>query len=394
MVNVIQMAKKPKSNSWNIFYSLVLLINVAVAFSLFFSFLAQYINPSTSITVAFAGLFFPYILIVNICFVLFWLFAKWKFALVSVICVLLNVSNIDKYFQLRPQEVPRSCVNDVKVMSFNAHLFGLYDTEDKGERRKKLLSFFSFIKKEQPDFLCFQEYFLDRSNKLNFPTTDSICAQLRIRSEKNYYQHFPAKRGDHHFGYAIFSKYRIVDRGVLTMPDSTARTIGVFVDFRYKNDTLRLYNVHLASIRFNDADYETGRELRQTGLNDPHLDKKAKQLLDKVSIAFHKRGLQVEMLEQHIASCPHPVIVCGDMNDTPTSYAYRKVGKGLKDAFRESGEGIGKTYRGDVFPNYRIDYIFHDKMYNSFGYQTHPEFRGSDHQPISCIISLIKPLTD
>jgi endonuclease/exonuclease/phosphatase family metal-dependent hydrolase len=54
---------------------------------------------------------------------------------------------------------------------------------------------------------------------------------------------------------------------------------------------------------------------------------------------------------------PYPVIVCGDFNDVPNSYAYRTIGKGLQNAFTEKGRGIGRTFTG-ISPTLRIDNIF------------------------------------
>ena len=34
---------------------------------------------------------------------------------------------------------------------------------------------------------------------------------------------------------------------------------------------------------------------------------------------------------------PYPIIVCGDFNDVPVSYAYETIGAGLQNAFVEKG---------------------------------------------------------
>src|SRR5204862_7418375 len=100
--------------------------------------------------------------------------------------------------------------------------------------------------------------------------------------------------------------------------------------------------------------------------------------------AFIKRSQQVRVLHRHILESPYPVILCGDFNDTPSSYTYATLCKGMEDSFRESGSGFGKTYIG-AFPSFRIDYILHDGKLHSTGYLTHGE-KLSDHFPISCWI--------
>ena len=38
---------------------------------------------------------------------------------------------------------------------------------------------------------------------------------------------------------------------------------------------------------------------------------------------------------EEIDQSPYPVIVCGDLNDVPNSYAYNHIGRGLRNAFVE-----------------------------------------------------------
>jgi endonuclease/exonuclease/phosphatase family metal-dependent hydrolase len=84
----------------------------------------------------------------------------------------------------------------------------------------------------------------------------------------------------------------------------------------------------------------------------------------------------------HILKSPYPVIVCGDFNDSPVSYTYQKISANLKDAFLESGTGLGSTYSGR-FPSYRIDYILHNPQLSCYQY-ANPKMGLSDHQPVIC----------
>ena len=180
-----------------------------------------------------------------------------------------------------------------------------------------------------------------------------------------------------------------MNTGVVMLEDSS-RTMAIYVDIRYKKDTIRVYNTHLASIHFNQNDYDTGLQLASYGMNDPKFNKKAKKIYDKISKAFTLREIEAKTLRNHIKESPYTTIICGDLNDNPSSYAYKQVGKKMKDSFRESGKGMGNTYLGNVFPNFRIDYIFHDKVYKSYGHRVCTEISVSDHYPICCHISLLK----
>jgi endonuclease/exonuclease/phosphatase (EEP) superfamily protein YafD len=92
------------------------------------------------------------------------------------------------------------------------------------------------------------------------------------------------------------------------------------------------------------------------------------------------RAKQSEKIQEEISKSPYPIIVAGDFNDTPVSYSYRKISKGLKDAFVTSGKGMGPTYREFIFP-LRIDYLLHHPSISSSGFTTH-DVRFSDHRPI------------
>jgi endonuclease/exonuclease/phosphatase family metal-dependent hydrolase len=98
--------------------------------------------------------------------------------------------------------------------------------------------------------------------------------------------------------------------------------------------------------------------------------------------AYIKRARQVDILSDHIKNSPYPCMVCGDFNDTPVSYTYQKLKGKLKDAYLESGAGIGNTYFGS-FPSFRIDYILHSRALTTLNFQT-KKIQLSDHYPIIC----------
>ncbi|MDD4848141.1 MAG: endonuclease/exonuclease/phosphatase family protein, partial [Bacteroidales bacterium] len=94
---------------------------------------------------------------------------------------------------------------------------------------------------------------------------------------------------------------------------------------------------------------------------------------------------QARLVHQFISQSPYPVIVCGDFNDTPGSYSYQQVSKGLKDGFLEAGQGFGQTFNGDI-PLMRIDYIFHNDHFQATDFQVHINHY-SDHYPVSAFLS-------
>ena len=382
--------KKKSSFSFNKLITVPLfLLNCVAALGLIFAFIAQFIPPTGYAIIAFCGLGFVYILAINALFVILWLPLKYRYALISLSLILINVGTIDKHFQLKGAEKPLKCVHCIKVMSYNVKLFGLYDTEVPKLRQQRKNEIMQFIKDEQPDIVCFQEYFYDKSKKLNFNTTDTLLSILKLKNKNYHFEYFTASRNDeYYYGLATFSKYKIVEKGVVEMPDSTV--IASYIEFKHKNDTVRVYNCHLASIHFEDEHYQIGKDLIVSRMNDPKWQKKIKSLHRKLKLAFDVRKEQAKVMRQHLKDCPHYIILCGDLNDSPASYAYNQVAWNLKDSFRESGKGMGDTFFGETFPNFRIDYILHDKAYKSYGHTVCTDISISDHYPVYTWISLLR----
>ena len=115
-------------------------------------------------------------------------------------------------------------------------------------------------------------------------------------------------------------------------------------------------------------------------LETEELKKNVLSIGKRLKNSFSKRAVQVEAIKIHINKSPYPVILCGDFNDTPNSYAYHKLSNGLKDAFVEQGVGLGRSYNGN-FPSLRIDYILYSPELNIHSFNT-KNVKLSDHFPI------------
>jgi hypothetical protein len=127
-------------------------------------------------------------------------------------------------------------------------------------------------------------------------------------------------------------------------------------------------------------------------IENPELEDKDKFLKGSFSIFKQiKKGVtirsaQVDELSNSIESCPYPVIVCGDFNDPPYSYAYNTISRHLEDTYLEKGKGFGISYNGSFIP-YRIDYILHSDYFECLKYSMVRK-KLSDHYPI---VVTIKP---
>lgn len=179
-------------------------------------------------------------------------------------------------------------------------------------------------------------------------------------------------------GLIAFSKFPITNKGVVPF-ENQGDNASIYTDVNIDGKTLRVYNNHLASIKLEKRYYKTMKTINEQDYSN--LFNKSLSLLEEVKNGFVKRSVQTDLIQNSISTSPFPVLVCGDFNDSPTSYTYNTIKGDLQDTYMNSGSGSGRTYIGE-FPFFRIDYIFADSTLESSNYRTHPE-ELSNHHPIS-----------
>jgi len=330
---------------------------------------------------AFPSLLFPYLYLINLFFLILWIIRRRWFLILPLIAFVLGLTRLPRVLQINPDEEKPVYVEGqseaIHVMSFNVRLFDLYNWSHNNETRQKI---FNLFEKEKPDILCMQEFYSSEE-----PIYDNITGLKEFLVANNYHVEFPITLRDRdNWGIATFSKYPIVEKGVLYFDKKTAN-ICIFTDVQIQTDTVRIYNCHLQSIRFRDDDYKFFENLGQ-GEGELTRLKKSRRIVSRLKNAFIKRSTQADLIAAHIASCPYPVIVCGDFNDTPVSYTYQTISENLKDAFMESGVGLGSTYAGPL-PGLRIDYLLYSGDFASYNFHTIRK-ELSDHYPISSMLIL------
>ena len=355
----------------------MLWLNYFVALALFLSVIAKYISPKTFWPFAFFGISFPILLLFNLVFIVFWGMQMRWWALVSSLVVLLSVNNILGNLQYHfAQKTPNK--NDIKIMDYNCMLFDLYNWSHNTQSRKII---FNMLQEESPDILCLQEFYTSEQPK-DFHNADTLVSFLKT---KNIHAEYTTTlREFDHWGVATLTKYPIVRKGKIVF-ETKSNNICIYTDVLIEKDTVRIYNLHLASISFGKKEYKFIDGLNNSQYEDSNLVE-SKSIVKRLRDGFLKRAEQAEMVAAHMATCNYKIILCGDFNDTPSSFAYNALSKNLKDAFRKSGNGIGKTYHGSL-PFLRIDYILHSKDFESYNYKRYPESL-TDHYPISCYLHL------
>lgn len=381
-------AKKKGRGSF--FIKLIFIINILFAAFLLLSYLAAYVSPASFWPIAFFGIAYPFILLANILFVIFWLIIKRKYALLSTCLIVIGINNIFKLVQYSKVYDATEMQDAIKVISFNVRNFDIYNYDKNWKNNfAKKNQIFNFLSEEQPDIICFQEYVYDTTNYFN--TTDTLKQFLKAKNPHIYFTSNSRKLN--YFGIATFTSYPIIDTGSIAY-NTVYGNICIFTDVLIGNDTVRIYNIHFESIRFSYEDYAfvenqlKNSNAKQTLQKEITVKEGSERILKRLKNAFIIRAPQSEIVAEHINNCPYPIILCGDFNDTPTSFAYHKITSKLTDSFTESGNGTGQSYAG-VYPSFRIDYIMHSKEFKACNFETVYE-EMSDHYPVKCFLKFDK----
>lgn len=360
---------------------LFLLLNGLAVLLLLMSYISAYINPKNFSIIAFFGLGYPIILAINLLFIVFWFFVKVRYIFISIIFILLGWNHLGRLVQFNSSAEITANTGQIKILSYNIQNFVKENTSTTKyiqdfENQQEITN---FIAKEKADIICLLEVLYDKENFEQFP----IQLGEKFNCQYSYYRNYYPSKKNKIDALVILTNYPIINKGHFEYLD---KTIGIYCDILMENDTVRLYNLHLASIHFRREEYDFISDITKQQ-NQEEFKANTLKVISKMNTAFIKRGYQTNILTAHISKSPYPVIICGDFNDTPSSYAYRKISENLKDAFVESGKGFGITYAGKNFPAFRIDFIFHDTRFTSGDFHRH-KIPYSDHYPISCLLMI------
>jgi endonuclease/exonuclease/phosphatase family metal-dependent hydrolase len=337
----------------NLIDKVVFFCNSIVAVLLLLSYLLPYVAPKNFALISVLSLAVPLLIVLNVLFFIYWLLKVKKQFFLSLFVLLIGYNYVLSLYKFSKSKKVEETSN-ISVMNYNVRIFNQYKWI---EKEGVGLAIVDFIEEEFPDIISIQEYYKFEKSELSFYDYKFIN---------------PTKRGST-FGQAIFSKLPIVNTGSIGFPETLNNAI--FADVVKGQDTIRIYNIHLESLRITKD------------VEDLNTDE-SERIFRSVGQTFKMQQSQTELFLKHKEACPYPMIITGDFNNTPYSYVYRKIKGELQDAFTEAGNGFGRTFKFKYFP-VRIDYILADKDFTVNGFKTF-DTELSDHYPISTTLKLHK----
>ena len=328
------------------FRSVVFLLNLFAALILGVSFVLPYLPPNKFPIVSILSLAVPVLIIVNILFVVYWVFLFNRRFLLSAVVLVISFIHFNGLFQISSKENSTKYKNTLSILSYNVRLFNAYEKKSHGDVKA---IFSEIVTKTNSDIIFIQEY--SQKHEIDF--------------SKYPHQHVRFKNNRSILGHAIFSKFPLINKGAFDFKGSGNNVL--YADVVKGKDTIRVYNLHLQSFGIiPDIQFLQGSD--------------KEKLLRRVSSNFKKQEAQVYSVLSHKSKSKYPVILCGDFNNTPFSYTYRKLNQDMQDAFKVRGNGLGTTFWFDGFP-LRIDYILASPKFNILSFETFSK-TFSDHNAI------------
>ena len=341
------------------------LVTLAVGATMVLTYFVPYVDPGSVWFFPVLGLAAPAVYVASVVLTLYWII-RWRWVCAGAMLVVV-VAGLFKVSLFWRPEIRRSYATEtafdraaVKVMSYNVRSF--YGEDG----RSSVDDILRLIEEQAPDLICLQEFNARLAEQ---------SEEFSLLSEKYEIAHFGRTQApDSVYGstLTILSKYRILRSDTVLTPSSS-----VWADVIVGEDTVRVFNNHLRSTAINASDNQfiTSHQF----LSDTARETKIRSIVTRLRENSVLRAAQVDSIAQVVGATRTRRIVCGDFNDTPMSYVYRTMARGLRDAFRECGSGYSHTFRG-FYNTLRIDYVL-SGGFEPLSYEVLP-VDYSDHHPV------------
>ncbi len=301
------------------------------------------------------NLFYPILFFLHILIILFWLFSRPKFAWISIITLLVGWKQIPNYFNLSFNQ--KNPDKRITLMSFNVRKFISWSNGKYKRNTVYIDKIFDIAQDLDVDVLHLQEV--------------DLSAKEKLFRQKNYPYSCFIEGG----ALAILSKYPL---GQCEEIDFGNSVNGILSTPLYlQTDTFFLINVHLQSNKLKTKEVQ---QVEKRKINEKRFWKSLSNALQKYRIGAFKREKEIKILKKKVIESPYPVLLSGDFNEVPGSYAISQMTDILNDSFVEAGNGFGASFK-ELFETLRIDYIFVDPLYK-FSSHKIVKTKFSDHQAI------------
>ena len=296
------------------------------------SYLAPYVDPALSPIFPVLGLGYPVLLLCNVLAIIAWLLFRSKWVVLSLLMMVFGYTSCSRLLNVNIADTHSGPT--LKVATYNANFSKPIVLTPEEHREEKEADFQNYLAEwRELDVLCVQEYGVRTKEYLESAIDFPFLYDIPDKTV------------------AIYSRYPFVAQGTVDFQSNIANAC-LWVDIVKEQDTIRIYSTHLESNRSDGQ------------VPDVILEDTPEQMSNSVllGIVQHhqkfsiERARQAQLIKAHQQASLRNSVICGDFNETPQSYVFTILKKGMQDSFQEEGMGIASTF-GERIPALRIDHL-------------------------------------
>lgn len=362
------MSIREKITKRNVLVAVLAAVNIMLAGATLIGSYGGYISPNIMPVVSGMVMAFPVILLLDAVLILVDMLLMRRLTLIPLASILLSIGGIVTfspvnlpYGELSEEERQR----EFTVLTYNVLNF----IDNEGIYPDSTNRTISYLLSTDADILCLQECeYLCR-----FPRYCVTQEQVDSLLERYPYRHIGRN------GQSLLSKYPFLPIPLrVDKEDNAAMTA-----FRTNIDghVVTIFNLHLQSLGLTVSDKEMFLEM--TSLEPSKtLSHIRSNLIEKLYSAFRMRASQAERIALWVKAFKDDnIILCGDFNDVPGSYAYRTIRSvGLRDAYLDTAFGPTITYNANRF-YFHIDQMMYGGELKAVNIER-GDIPCSDHYPL------------
>ncbi|MCH5232775.1 MAG: endonuclease/exonuclease/phosphatase family protein [Muribaculaceae bacterium] len=347
---------------FRIFSLIVFLLTIIAAFG-------GRINPDYLTFPSLLNLAFPYLAILTIVVTIGWIIAKKiVFCTLGIVTIIICLTPLSVAFPIGSKKVADTPAKTFKIISWNVlHTNDLRQPDYPGNRAVE------FMVNSGADIICLTELFNFSEYELKKITqslNDSLCSI------------YPYRLGDDSSDIKLISKYPASRIGKIRKDEDGICRYDFFkIDF--PDNTLVVAMVHLYSYGLSEQERQVVTEIKSVESAKTSMQEFKGSIREKLRKAFRKRAEDATLLREEIDDISEntPLIVCGDFNDVPTSWAYDIIrGDDMHDAYVETNFGPAITYNLHAF-YFHIDQMLYRGPLTALSLDI-GKINSSDHYPL------------
>lgn len=343
--------------------------NVATALLMLAVGFSDRLDPVSHPLLANAGLVFPVLLVVNLCFLVLWIFVRLRWVIIPFAALVLGFEPVRNYAPLNITTAPTdSCL---KVVSFNVWNMGAWKSIDDSCQMA------GWLLEQDADIVCLQE-----SGGLDWERQQHFLTLLRDR--------YPEQIGvNYETSQMLFlSKHPVL--GHERIPYESKANFSEAFRLRIGADTVTVIANHFESIAFTIEEKEQVETIVKGNMETQQAETASRNLAHKLVAASKRRAPQADSVAAYVRRHQgESIILCGDFNDIPISYVHRTIARELTDCYVAAGNGPGMSYHRNAI-YVRIDNMFCSADWKPCRCYVDNTVDLSDHYPIVCLLKKTK----